>query len=214
MKICLSLFTLSPKAYGDLRSNRFILPCPPHLWQNKNRISKKLVIVSEMFAWMQQESLNMKISTSGHVWGLMFDEMSIQVSSHCMTHLVTVTYSEVWIRRQWVQGMYSKWKALYNDLTITAEKSEVAHILMKDFFSILRPTDKTKKGAQTMAYFVNGVQIVKEVMISSTGKLTIHMKGYTICNKDFSLGPNVSSLMERDFQCIHQMQQCQGYELS
>ena len=83
---------------------------------------------------------------------------------------------------------------------------------MKDFFLIPGPTDGTKKWAQLMPYFVNGVQIMKEVHISCTGELTIKMKGHTICNEDFGLGPTISSHMERDFRFIHQIQPCQGYE--
>ena len=79
IRLCLTMWCRSPRAYGDLRSSGFLL-LPSHrlLQIYKNKIHQKAGINKEILHWMKNEAVNKNIPPEGYEGGLMLDEMSIQ----------------------------------------------------------------------------------------------------------------------------------------
>lgn len=79
IRICLTMWCRSPRAYGDLRSSGFLLLPSQRLLQiYKNKIHQKAGINKEILHWMKNETLNKNIPPEGYEGGLALDEMSIQ----------------------------------------------------------------------------------------------------------------------------------------
>lgn len=81
IKHCLSIWTKSPAAYEHLRqSGLLILPSQRHLQRHKNAIPQGPGIQPHMLEWLSKEAERTKVPASGMEGGLIFDEMSIQVT--------------------------------------------------------------------------------------------------------------------------------------
>ncbi|KAK3099914.1 hypothetical protein FSP39_011714 [Pinctada imbricata] len=79
IRICLTLWCRSPKAYGDLKdSGLMVLPSQRLLQIYKNRIHQRAGVNKELLHWMQNEALLKNVPEEGKEGGLMLDEMSIQ----------------------------------------------------------------------------------------------------------------------------------------
>ena len=89
---CLAIWARSPKAYSQLRcSGMLILPCEGTLCLYKNSISQTPGIIPEMFTYMVKEAELHKLPSHGYSGGILFDEMSIQVSTSILISILSVT---------------------------------------------------------------------------------------------------------------------------
>lgn len=80
--MCLSWWSVSPKTYEHWRSKgQLILPHPESLRRYKNCLQQEPGIQDHMLQWMRQEADRHGLEAEQRVGGLIFDEMSIQVST-------------------------------------------------------------------------------------------------------------------------------------
>ena len=81
----------SPQAYTDLRESSVLeLPSGRLLRYHKNCLPSTPGPSREVLEFMMKEADRLKIGPEGHVGGLAFDEMSIQVSQWLLSMLVNV----------------------------------------------------------------------------------------------------------------------------
>lgn len=79
IKVCLSLWSRSPRTFRDLKgSNLFILPSGGLLQRYKNAVLQNAGINPEVLRWMHNTAKKQNLSQSGYYGGLVHDETKIQ----------------------------------------------------------------------------------------------------------------------------------------
>ena len=79
LRMCLSLYCRSPKAFEELHNSGFVvLPSQRLLRQYKNQVTQEAGISKEILKWMCQIAKNQNICKEGYEGGLLIDEMAIQ----------------------------------------------------------------------------------------------------------------------------------------
>jgi hypothetical protein len=79
IKMCLNLWTKSPKAFNDMKASGFmIMPSGRLLQKYKNAASQNAGINNDVFRWMHQAAQDCNLPTAGWYGGLVHDEMKIQ----------------------------------------------------------------------------------------------------------------------------------------
>ena len=79
IKVCLSLWSRSPRTFCDIKdSNMFILPSGGLLQRYKNFVPQNSGVNIELFRWMLNTAKKMKLPLSGYHGGLVHDETKIQ----------------------------------------------------------------------------------------------------------------------------------------
>lgn len=79
IRMCLSIYCRSPRAYEDLAKSGFmVLPSKCLLQTYKNRVQHEPGIQKDILHWMKNEALAQNIGLGGYEGGIMLDEMSIQ----------------------------------------------------------------------------------------------------------------------------------------
>ena len=78
IKMCLNLWTKSPKAFNDINAGGFmVMPSGRLLQKYKNAASQEAELNDDVFRWMHQVAQDSNLSDSGHYGGLVHDEMKI-----------------------------------------------------------------------------------------------------------------------------------------
>ncbi|XP_013422136.2 uncharacterized protein LOC106182054 isoform X2 [Lingula anatina] len=79
IRLCLSLWARSPKAYDTLKDSGFlILPSTRLLQMYKNSIPQTSGFQDAQFRWLHLEAQRLNVPSHGRRGGIIFDEMSIQ----------------------------------------------------------------------------------------------------------------------------------------
>lgn len=79
IRLCLSIYSRSPRTYEDLRNSGYVcLPSSKLIRMYKNQVSQIPGIQKECLSWMANEAQRLNLSPDGYEGGLMIDEMSIQ----------------------------------------------------------------------------------------------------------------------------------------
>ncbi len=81
IRICLSLWSRSARAYHELReSGMLLLPSGRQLQNYKNCVKQTPGFNRDMLHWMLMEAQKLEPPVHGYEGGVIFDEMSIQVN--------------------------------------------------------------------------------------------------------------------------------------